>query len=855
MEADVKLLDKSLQDISHRAATRIQLLWRAQISALVFLDRCSEARFSARPLACDRAARSVLRRFSYPTSVGTSQVVVFSCVSSVVRSIVRTLEVARIIPLATRQFGFATTTDPDIDEQSNAARCVQKIYRGHLDRWICEAMRAEVRDALEGSHRIHEGKYDELSLQQSETANETERSMALGRIVAKLDEVPVTAEVSRSMLNACLCLQRCWRGCAWRRYTLSSTGFDVKRHRLAMSNLKIAIHERHQHDAYVGALSAENPVAEGANEQLDDFSPKAAMDVQLGASFALDLNRSLPVASVQPQVPDANVVPVTKSAGSEPLALSHQESEIKSIDLKLGAACLEKHCNELSTSASILSIQRLARRWLGRRSIRARRLILWRVRLIVQAAPAALRIQAVFRGHVGRTAYKTLWKWTNDPDPDQRDYTGIPTHFALAQAATCDDSATVKLSAVEVSEHLTIGAHGIDDGVPGLDSHVISILRAIYGDPETKNYLVRLMVDAPLAVPSVACRLPLHMLWKHGDDGLDIPWIQVHVVPPHLQPCVPADMKAGIHVFSSDCRIPAEDDPLLVSNPLAAIAKQLSCPYESVQEGFSTGTFPQFVQMVEGRGKIVRSSMGIECVQALMMDLGMIRALLSCAHTCLESFRYLRTQKMPLKHWESMAGLNQNQSDSWMWLSTNASIMKWCLCQDDASLAHRVSEHQISFADVADSMLKRCKHCLDMSLFFLRNSCNQFPPSCSWVRAWYFSLRGLWYVTNGKQLSALLQMQEGFIELICSHMRHATLVLESSAAPKIASCLERTTPSKRVENALEKGAISMSDSHKSSLVRPHSAASTVRPQSAAMSTNSNQRRSSTRPISAASSFM
>jgi len=858
LAADDKLLQQSLQRISHRAATRIQLLWRAKVSALVFLDRCSEARFSARPLACDRAAQAVLQRFSYTSSVESSQVVVFSCVSSVVRSIVRTLEVARIIPLSNRAFGFDTASDSEIDEQNNAARGIQKVYRGHLDRWICVAMRAEISDELEKSHGNRDSAGAAASLQQVTIGSEIENSMSSGHNAASVDELHGAAEVSGSMLKASLCLQRCWRGCIGRRYTRISFGFDVERHRLAMRNLKIAIYERQQHDAYVGELAVESDEVQGGKKQpvaTDDSSSKSAIDANLNASFGLEPNRSSYVASLQPQLLSAICLPETKSVaeslGYEALQPSNQDHETEPVAFKPDTIRPMLQHDDISAS-SVLCVQRLARRWLGRRSIRARRLILWRVRLIVQAAPATLRIQAVFRGHVGRAAYKKLWKWTHDPDPDQQDYSGIPTHFAEATAR--DSSTDIKQSAVAVTEHLTDIGQGSDDVVPGLDNHVISILRAIYNDPETKKYLVRLMVDAPLPVPSVAGRLPLHVLWKHGNDGLDIPWIQVHVVPPHLQPCVPEEMKSSIHGFSSDCRIPAEDDPLLVSNPLVALAKQLSCSYDSVQEGFSAGTFPLFVQMVEGRCKIVRSSMGIECVQALMMDLGMIRALLSCAHTCLESFRHLRTQKSPLKHWESMAGLCQNQSDSWLWLSSSASIMKWCLCQDDASIAHRVAGHQISFDDVADSMLKRCKLCLDMSLFFLRNSCNQFPSSCCWVRAWHFSLRGLWYLTNGKQLSALQQMQEGFIELMCSHMRHSTLILEASAVTKSASYLERKIPSKREEHAFDKGVASMSDGRKLSMVRPQSAVGSIRPPSAT-SSNSIERRTLNRPISATSSFM
>ncbi len=58
-------IETSFRAISHRAASRIQLAWRAKAAALIFLDKCAEERFSARAFACDRMTQVVLRRFSH----------------------------------------------------------------------------------------------------------------------------------------------------------------------------------------------------------------------------------------------------------------------------------------------------------------------------------------------------------------------------------------------------------------------------------------------------------------------------------------------------------------------------------------------------------------------------------------------------------------------------------------------------------------------------------------------------------------------------------------------------------------------------------------------------------------------
>jgi len=108
--ADENLVVQSLHIISDRAATRIQMLWRAKAATLTFLDRCSDARFRVQPISCNLVFESVLRRFScsHLTSAAKSQAVIFSCVSSVVRSIVRTVEIARKVPISNRPFIFST---------------------------------------------------------------------------------------------------------------------------------------------------------------------------------------------------------------------------------------------------------------------------------------------------------------------------------------------------------------------------------------------------------------------------------------------------------------------------------------------------------------------------------------------------------------------------------------------------------------------------------------------------------------------------------------------------------------------------------------------------------------------------
>jgi hypothetical protein len=141
-----------------------------------------------------------------------------------------------------------------------------------------------------------------------------------------------------------------------------------------------------------------------------------------------------------------------------------------------------------------------------------------------------------------------------------------------------------------------------------------------------------------------------------------------------------------------------------------------------------------------------------------------------------------------------------------------------------------------------------------MSLFFLRNSCNQFPSSCSWVRAWYFSLQGLWYLTNGKQLSALQQLQECFVELMCSQMRHSVRILQSSADSQPKPSRGWMASIKRRESTSEKQSVTLFEGQKPMSARPRSAISVIRPPSASV-TLPIERKNANRPISAASSFL
>jgi hypothetical protein len=623
----------------------------------------------------------------------------------------------------------------------------------------------------------------------------------------------------------------------------------VRKHRLALKNLKFAISERQLHDEYAAGAAATQRGAECLEQHKFPLEDAAAVLVSQELVTQLSLH---PSSQLDVSVDSSVNTSARQSVCTheEPLALEINElideSPSNLVEREL------KQADDARIFICALRMQRLARRWLGRRALRARRLLLWRVRLIVQAAPAALRIQAVFRGHVCRVEYKKLWKWTHDPDPDHQDYTGVPACFAHSETTQRENSAGMKLSGGSAVSGACFQRRDFE---PATGELVNSILRDIYKDPETKQFLVQLMLDAPLPVCSTAGRLPVHVLWKHCGDDLRVPWMQVHVAPPHMQPYIPSKMKATVLNFSSDSRIPAEDDPLLVSNPLATLAKQLCMPYESVLEAFSNGTISSFVHVVQGRGKIVRSSMGIECVQALMIDLCMIRALLSCAHTSLEAFRYLRNTQLPLSHWQSGEDFYQlflNRSDSWLWITSNSPVFDWCLCKDDDSIKQRTSRGQTGFAAVADCLMKRCKDCLDMCLFFLRNSSNQFPPSCCWVRAWHFSLRGLWYLTGGKQLSALQQLQESFVELVCSHMRHVSLILLPSVHSRSMSTQARDLLTRK--KSAVKDAMGLSERCTSASMRPQSAVSAIRqPQM----TNAQliEPRSSCRPFSAASSFM
>jgi len=703
------------------------------------------------------------------------------------------------------------------------------------------------------------------NLQEMSHYNQSETEHRTASMLISTTESSGSFEES-SMSKACFCIQRCWRGRQQRADVRKSLGFDISSHRATLKNLALVISERQQHEEYVrGSLiaqlgddSSQQKFVVSAmistGEQIDQLEPSitqwdACLQVHHVNHASIDTSSN--IQEMQEKATESCLISVPKNTDAKNERDGRQDSSF--VELHLEAPEPKQYHDDVPTQASIILIQRLARRWLGRRFLKARRMLLWRVRLIVQAAPAALRIQAVFRGHVGRAAYRTLWKWTNEPEPDHTDYSGIPTHFTMSESVEGAQSAKVVLPSTDCTvQHASVQRNVCEEH--DLDPKIIDIVRSMYRDPEAKKYLLKLMLDAPLPIPSVVGRLPLRMLWKHGNDALNIPWMHVHVVPPHLQPCMPAEMRASTLGFSSDFRIPAEDDLLLVANPLETLAELLVIPYESILEGFSNGAFPRFVQMVEGRCKIVRSSMGIECVQALLIDLGMIRVLLSCAHTCLESFRYFRNQESPVSHWKSMEGLFRNQSESWIWLSSNDDIVKWCVCQDDASIKQRVSGRQIGFAEVADLMMKRCKACLDMSLFFLRNSCNQFPSSCSWVRAWYFSLQGLWYLTNGKQLSALQQLQNCFVELMCSQMRHSVCILQSSVDSQNKPSRRWTASSKRGDSNLDKGSAALFEGKKMTSVRPRSAISAIRPQSASIALTI-ERKNANRPISAASSFM
>jgi hypothetical protein len=876
--AAVTLVNTSLQVICTRAATRIQLLWRGKVAALTFLDRCSDARFSVQAYTCDRVFKSVIKRFScqHPVSAATSQAVVVSCVSSIVRSIVRTLEVSRIIPLSEKSFLSSNMNHHEFNRSNDAATSVQKAYRGYVDRWYYKVMREDACNY----RSIQQNRVDEKEMEptqyfcstdehrhqnEHEIDHEQEGSpRALGAVASG---VVGFVETPGSISRACVSIQRCWRGCSCRQRVFRSWGFDVCRHREMLKNLKIAVSEREQHEEYVrgaaGAGRCDHASLEEQSAVLQNSDPAETFEEQHGH---VDSRISICAVGGQFNASHTKIMEVPLNS-EEDMSECHMDSISYAIDESHNRpdtydAALEDSrpkknlSDDAPPQASVLLIQRLARKWLGRRSLKARRLILWRVRLIVQAAPAALKIQRIFRGHVHRVAFRKLWKWTHDPQPDQSDYSGLPAHFAAHESVREEACSEVKLSEVNDVVILSSSVDVMKDNAAALhEKTLISIMRSMYSDPDTKHYLVKLMLDAPLPVPSTSGRLPAHKLWKHGNDELNIPWLQLNVVPPHMQPSIPADMKANIRSFSSDPRIPAESDPMLVQNPLATLAQLLSCPYESILEGFSKGTFPLFVQMVEGRCKIVRSSMGIECVQALMIDLGVIRVLLSFAHICLESYRHFRHQESPLAHWKSMRGLFHHESESWMWVSSNPSMVKWCLCQDDSSMKQGMGCDQVGFGVVADAMLKRCKACLDMSIFFLRNSCNQFPASCSWVRAWYFSLRGLWYLTNGKQLSALQQMQEAFVELMSSHMRHATSILRSSADTQNTADRQLTNSSSFREGDLDKTSQSMSGSRKMMSARPMSAVSTkIFPLDVTSAPLNNDRKSAIRPISAAASF-
>lgn len=875
--ADLELLENSLQAISHRAATRIQMFWRAKVAAIVFLDRCSVARFSVQAFTCDRVFQSVIKRFSYPHSASTSisHVVVFTCVSSIVRSIVRTLEVARIVPFSRKPFNSISEIDHECDDRGAAAIQVQKVYRGHVCRWFFDALR---QDTIVAKTSQTDSDYECTRQPAQEICNVNESPH-----ISNFGDLCSSPVVSGAMAYACTCIQKCWRGSAERRRIRSSLGFSIGKCRLAFQNLKIAICEREEHDKYVERLE---PVTRDQNSLqnntaalqrstaaeancIGDIESIGSAHVCFGQSTSVEgmTSERLPVLNsnffsddlktehlfVEDEAKNnmeaaCRVQTITEASS---ISLPQPESLDPAVDLEaLGQPHL---ADDTPPQVSILLIQRLARRWLGRRAIKARRLILWRVRLIVQAAPAALRIQSVFRGHLGRAVYKKLWKWTHDPEPDQADYSGLPATFAECESATVQQSLVLKLSELKHVEELKCSVdRNQHSGETLLDTTIVSILQSLYKDPETKKYVVRLMLDAPLPIPSAASALPVHKLWKHGNDSLNIPWIRVNVVPPHMQPNVPDEMKVSIQSFSSDPRIPGDDDPLLVSDPLSTLSKQLSCSFENILEGFSNGNFPLFVKMVEGRCKIVRSSMGIECVQSLTMDLLVLRVLLSCAHASLESFRYLRNQESPLSDWKSMEGLFRNPSNSWRWLFSNSLILKWCLCQDETSMKQCAMGRQLRFGVVADAMLKRCKECLDMSVFFLRNSCNQFPPSCSWVRAWYFSLRGLWNLTNGKKLFAIQQMQESFIELTSSHMRHAVYILQYATETQNMSNRENFVIGGLSPNGIGLG---MEDHKRRPIfLRPKSAISSITSSSETTSVHLIEKKSGNRPISAASSF-
>ncbi len=801
----------------------------------------------------------------------------FSCVTSILRSIVRTLEVSRIIPLSNRMFSLPPINSDELGIRNDAARIVQKVFRGHLDRWICVAWRDELSaEASVANVRPNREVFqDDHGVLNHACQNQSQVSAVSELNSVTLDESHGLAEVSPVMLKASAALLRVWRGHRERARVRVSLGFDIRRHRSALQNLKIVISERQQSDDFLGKSEAVRLQKDFLRHQHGTAQHSDAAASIQGQCTALELQANASLASQLPPAlkSDSNAVHLDvgktdasndscvfagSASNAGPFAGDEDKDQhatyVEGCDPDATSAVKQTHASD-APHDTILLIQRLARRWLGRRSIKARRLILWRVRLIIQAAPAALRIQAVYRGHVGRLAHRKLWKWTHDPEAEQSDYSGIPGQFALSDVTNDQVSTDMPMSTPHREAQLTISAGGTGDNAESdVDNQVIRILRSLYKDPKSKNYVLRLMLDAPLPVPSAAGRLPVHMLWEHSDDALDIPWIQLHVVPPHMQPYVPVDMQASIQSFSSDSRLPAEDDPLLVPNPLVTLAKQLSYPYLSILNGFSNGTFVSFVQMVEGRGKIVRSSMGMSCVQALMMDLCMVRVLLSCAHTCLESFRWFRSNKSPLLCWSNMEGLPRNQSQSWIWLSTNESILKWCLCRDDASMKQRIAGGAVDFASVADLMMKRCKMCLGMSLFFLRNCSNHFPASCSWVRAWYFSLQGLWYLTNGRQLSALQQMQEGFVELVTCHMRHSGSILQSHAEVQKTTGGERSSGGSQRDASFNLRPAVKTEVRKSVLMRPHSAVNTVRPLSAIVAP-SIELNSSKRPASASSSFM
>ncbi len=821
-------------------------------------------RFSVNPLACNRVFESVLNRFSRQ-NLDASPIVAFSCVTSIVRSIVRTLEVSRIVPLSNRRFHLPFVSGDAIDGRHDAARTVQRVFRGHVHRWICVVLRAEnLADTLNAadiqtSQSITADTKDSLP----HAVNENQNQLSYSN-VSRLNDILTYPSIasyngSSQIWNVCTALQRLWRGHLQRAWVRKTLGFDICRHRATFRNLKFVISERQLSDFHAGK-SEITGCPRDSPQQVDTLVRQSASTTSDMASESY-APTPCPPEPLHATYPD--LIPFASETG-ENMFKNEDASVLDTIDrgknqqampvveICSDASILNRFPASDASQMSILLIQRLARRWLGRRSIKARRLIMWRVRLIVQAAPAALKIQAVFRGHAGRVAHRKLWKWTNEPEPDQRDYSGIPKEFTLSDGSIDQESTEALQPAIDHTVQLMSSAsvEG-EDGQSKLDKNITSILRSLFNDPKTKSYLVRLMPDAPLSVSSATGRLPVPRLWEHSGDGLNIPWIQLHVVPPHMQPSVPSGMRSSIYRFSSDSRIPAEDDPLLVPNPLTVLAKQLSYPYSSIQECFLNGTFGSFVQMVVGRCKILRSSMGIDCVQALIMDLCMLRALLSCANTCLESFRWLRSQDSPLSCWKSMKGLFGNQSDSWTWLFANQMIAKWCMCQDNASVRQDTDSRPISFDNVAVSMMKRCKICLDMSIFFLRNSSNQFPSSCSWIRSWYFSLRGLWYLTNGKQLSALQQKQEAFVELLSCHMRHTRSILQSHTDTSKLVNSEKSA-SNLIESSFDNG-LKMEE-RKSVKIRPHSAVNTIRPLPA-KSILSMGRSSSLRPTSALPTFM